>query len=136
MAPNSPACSFIQASMAGSLSTAPLNRSSSVLIVAPLSAFEIGRLRNTLTFLQSRPGAADITLPSSGGGKRGCTHAENLKPSEVLVKGSDMAEGAASLSLIISAGDVIQHCVIESCRQPGKPAHRSEPWQRLLALMK
>src|SRR6266851_5200025 len=37
MAPNSPECSFIHASMAGSRSTAPLNRSSSVLIVAPLS---------------------------------------------------------------------------------------------------
>src|ERR1700683_1395083 len=37
MAPNSPACSFIHASMAGSRSTAPLNRSNSVLIVAPLS---------------------------------------------------------------------------------------------------
>src|SRR5215471_8421315 len=36
MAPNSPACSFIHASMAGSRSTAPLNRSNSVLIVALL----------------------------------------------------------------------------------------------------
>src|ERR1700716_444017 len=35
MAPNSPACSFIHASMVGSRSTAPLNRSNSVLIVAP-----------------------------------------------------------------------------------------------------
>src|SRR5260370_6336290 len=35
MAPNSPACSFIHASMAGSRSTTPLNRSNSVLIVAP-----------------------------------------------------------------------------------------------------
>src|SRR6185295_13410558 len=33
MAPNSPACSFIHASIAGSRSTAPLNRSNSVLIV-------------------------------------------------------------------------------------------------------
>src|SRR5882762_10329077 len=41
MAPNPPACSFIHASMAGSRSTAPLNRSKSVLIVAPLSGFEI-----------------------------------------------------------------------------------------------
>src|SRR5258708_11506977 len=41
MAPNSPACSFIHASMAGSRSTAPLNRSNSVLIIAPLSSFEI-----------------------------------------------------------------------------------------------
>src|SRR5439155_7302705 len=41
MAPNSPACSFIHASMAGSRSTAPLNRSNSVLIVAPFSAFGI-----------------------------------------------------------------------------------------------
>ena len=36
MAPNSPACSFIHASMAGSRSIAPLNRSNSVLIVARL----------------------------------------------------------------------------------------------------
>src|SRR5271157_545377 len=41
MAPNSPACSFIHTSMAGSRSTTPLNRSISVLIVAPLSAFGI-----------------------------------------------------------------------------------------------
>src|ERR1700737_631916 len=34
--PNSPACSFIHASMAGSRWTAPLNRSNAVLIVAPL----------------------------------------------------------------------------------------------------
>src|SRR5687767_9984916 len=41
MAPNSPARSFIHASMAGSRSTAPLNRSNSILIVALLSAVEI-----------------------------------------------------------------------------------------------
>src|SRR6266851_1617674 len=40
MAPNSPACSFIHASMAGSRSTAPSNRSNSVLIISLLSAFE------------------------------------------------------------------------------------------------
>src|SRR5438876_4378655 len=38
MAPNSPACSFIHASMAGSRSTAPSNRSNSVLIISLLSA--------------------------------------------------------------------------------------------------
>src|SRR6266446_6285014 len=38
MAPNSPACSLIQASMAGARSTAPLNRSNSVLIVATLES--------------------------------------------------------------------------------------------------
>src|SRR5437016_5164562 len=38
MAPNSPACAFIHASMAGSRSTAPLNRSNSVLIVATLES--------------------------------------------------------------------------------------------------
>src|SRR6267154_1293939 len=42
MAPNSPACSFIHASMAGSRSTAPSNRSNSVLIISLLSAFESG----------------------------------------------------------------------------------------------
>src|ERR1700690_4403149 len=41
MAPNSPACSFIHASMAGFRSTAPLNRSNSVLIVALFSAPEM-----------------------------------------------------------------------------------------------
>src|ERR1700757_848585 len=41
MTPNSPECSFIHALMAGSLSTAPLKRSNSVLIVAPLFSFEI-----------------------------------------------------------------------------------------------
>src|SRR5579872_3089676 len=41
MAPNSPACPFIHASIAGSRWTAPLNRSKSVLIAAPPSAFEI-----------------------------------------------------------------------------------------------
>src|SRR5271170_7062247 len=41
MAPNPSARSFIHALMAGSRSTAPLNRSNSVLIVAPLSSFEI-----------------------------------------------------------------------------------------------
>src|SRR6266576_3823992 len=40
MAPNSRACSFIHASIAGSRSTAPLNGSNSTLI-APLAAFEI-----------------------------------------------------------------------------------------------
>src|SRR6266481_5245367 len=38
MAPNSPTCSLIQASMAGARSTAPLNRSNSVLIVATLES--------------------------------------------------------------------------------------------------
>src|SRR6266436_290731 len=46
MDPNSPACFFIHVSMAGSRSTAPLNRSNSDLIVAPL--FRDLRLRNTL----------------------------------------------------------------------------------------
>src|SRR5258708_37156184 len=41
IAPNSPACSFIHASMAASRSTAPLNRSNAVLIVAPLFSFGI-----------------------------------------------------------------------------------------------
>src|SRR5579862_1653283 len=40
MAPNSPACSLIQASMAGARSTAPLNRSKSVFIIATLELAE------------------------------------------------------------------------------------------------
>src|SRR5712664_813877 len=53
MAPNSPACSLIQASMAGARSTAPLNRSNSVLIVATLESagvFSHGVLRGTCWF--------------------------------------------------------------------------------------
>src|SRR5712692_4625564 len=50
MAPKPPACSFIQAAMAGSCSTAPLNRSNSVLIVAPLSAFSPSAARAALVF--------------------------------------------------------------------------------------
>src|SRR5712691_828426 len=46
MAPNSPACYFIHASMAGSRSTAPLNRSNSDLIVAPLFFSRDLRLRS------------------------------------------------------------------------------------------
>src|SRR3984885_7365660 len=38
MAPNSPVCSLIQASMAGARSPAPLNRSNSVLIVTTLES--------------------------------------------------------------------------------------------------
>jgi len=52
MAPNSPACSFIHASIAGSRSTAPLNRSNSVLIVARLSAFGINGYVAPLLSLQ------------------------------------------------------------------------------------
>ena len=47
MVPNSPECAFIHPSMAGSRSTAPLNRSNSVLIVAPLFSQDLG-LRNVL----------------------------------------------------------------------------------------
>ncbi len=53
MAPNSPVCSLIQASMAGARSTAPLNRSNSVLIVATLESagvFSHGVLRGTCWF--------------------------------------------------------------------------------------
>src|ERR1700733_11256034 len=39
--PNRPACSFIHASTAGSRTTAPLNRSNSVLIVGPLSLSDL-----------------------------------------------------------------------------------------------
>src|ERR1700740_804449 len=41
MAPNSPLCSFIHASIAGSRSTVPLKRSKSVLIVAPFSPSDL-----------------------------------------------------------------------------------------------
>src|SRR5882762_11764995 len=60
MAPNSPACSFIHASMAGSRSTAPLNRSKSVFIVARLSAFG-----NLLTPVEWRSCSITERLPDS-----------------------------------------------------------------------
>ena len=41
MVPNPPTCCLIHASMAGSRTTAPLNRSNSVLIVTPLSVLDI-----------------------------------------------------------------------------------------------
>src|SRR6266705_4240292 len=50
MAPNSPARSFIHASMAGARSTAPLNRSKSALMIAPLSSFSPSAARATLVF--------------------------------------------------------------------------------------
>src|SRR6267378_947322 len=63
MAPDSPACSFIHTSMAGSRSTAPLNRNKSVLIVTPLSNFEIcGSITEGLSVTRKRlPGM----LPNS-----------------------------------------------------------------------
>src|SRR5882724_11116282 len=51
MAPNSPVCSLIQASMAGARSTAPLNRSNSVLIVATLESAEVPAGSRCHTFL-------------------------------------------------------------------------------------
>src|SRR5579864_6618067 len=62
MAPNPPACSFIQASMAGSRSTAPLNRNNSVLIVAPLSAFEICGYAARLPSLQQNHSPGTVGL--------------------------------------------------------------------------
>src|ERR1700733_5383856 len=55
MDPNPPACSFIHASMAGSRSTAPLNRSNSVLIIARLSAFGMCGYVPPLPSLQQIP---------------------------------------------------------------------------------
>src|SRR5882757_9069397 len=50
MVPNPPACPFIHASMAGSRSTAPLNRSNFVLIVATLFCFRELWFLSTLAF--------------------------------------------------------------------------------------
>src|SRR5712692_5366547 len=50
MAPNPPGCSFIHASMAGSRSTAPLNRSNCVLHRRSTFCFRDLWLRSTLTF--------------------------------------------------------------------------------------
>jgi hypothetical protein len=49
MAPNSPACSFIQPSIAGSRSTAPFNRNNSVLVV--------------MMFLERPPGSKEPHSP-------------------------------------------------------------------------
>src|SRR5215472_11358722 len=48
MAPNSPACSFIHASMAGSRSTTPLNRSKAVLQAGKSFLSRIHEARNVL----------------------------------------------------------------------------------------
>src|SRR6267378_4585017 len=76
MAPNSPACSFIHASMAGSRSTAPLNRSKSVFIVARLSASNRARVFKPVatpgagtwegTFTEDRASLLDSILHVSG----------------------------------------------------------------------
>src|SRR5882762_2860945 len=76
MAPNSPSCSFIHASMAGSRSTAPLNRSKSVLIVARLSASNRARVFKPVatpgagtvegTFPEDRASLLDSILHVSG----------------------------------------------------------------------
>src|SRR5258707_12318282 len=76
MAPNSPSCSFIHAAMAGSHSTAPLNRSKSVLIVARLSASNRARVFKPVatpgagtweaTFPEDRASLLDSILHVSG----------------------------------------------------------------------
>jgi hypothetical protein len=62
MVPNPPACSLIQASMAGSRSTAPLNRSSFVLIVATLFCFRDPWFLGTLAFRQQNPSPETVVL--------------------------------------------------------------------------
>src|SRR5260370_6590554 len=76
MAPTSPACSFCHASMAGSRSTAPLNRSKSVFIVARLSASNRARVFKPVatpgagtwegTFPEDRASLLDSILHVSG----------------------------------------------------------------------
>src|ERR1700683_3847463 len=62
MAPNPPACSFIHASMAGSRSTAPLNRRNCALIVATVFALEIC---SYLAFLLPSSAPASVLGPWS-----------------------------------------------------------------------
>src|SRR5580704_4742339 len=95
MAPKSPACSFIHASMVGSRSTAPLNRSNSVLIVAP---HQDGRpqTRGVSTGLSS--GSETLLRLGPGPGKPFLQHIDlssvvrfvlaNMKPLAVVVCGS------------------------------------------------
>src|SRR5260370_38704323 len=52
--------------MAGSRSTAPLNRSNSVLIAAPRSAFEICGYVAPLFFLQQNPSSGTVLLALGG----------------------------------------------------------------------
>src|SRR5271157_1296364 len=97
MAPNPPACSFIHASMAGSRSTAPLNRNNSVLIVAPLSAFEIGgyvapllfsskipRLEQSFLSQEYRSIPDNGRLPPVGAGQRKNRSAKQKRVGEVV----------------------------------------------------
>src|ERR1700733_374192 len=76
MAPNSPGCSFIQASMARSRSTAPLNRSKSVLIVAPLLAFEIHANVAPLSGRKERNRSLEALFSSARGPVRCGVHDE------------------------------------------------------------
>ena len=87
MAPNSPACSFIQASMAGSRSTAPSNRSNSVLIISLLSAFEscgyvtegLPVIRPDWWLRELSPGLASISAAfAPRGSPRGFLQADTL----------------------------------------------------------
>src|SRR5436309_7758438 len=87
MAPNSPACSFIHASMAGSRSTAPSNRSNSVLIISLLSAFEscgyvtegLPVIRPDWWLRELSPGLASISAAfAPRGSPRGFLQADTL----------------------------------------------------------
>src|SRR6266436_4008053 len=87
MAPNSPPRSFIHASMAGSRSTAPSNRSNSVLIISLLSAFEscgyvtegLPVIRPDWWLRELSPGLASISAAfAPRGSPRGFLQADTL----------------------------------------------------------
>src|SRR5216684_1348205 len=65
MAPNSPACCFIHASIAGSRRAAPLNRSSSVFIVARCSFFRGPFFEVTFFGLMVHDGASTVRSDTS-----------------------------------------------------------------------
>src|ERR1700722_19827989 len=109
MAPNSPACSFIHASMAGSRSTAPLNRSNSVLIVDSTSAFEICGHVAPLPYLTLPHLPAN---PSSG--------------TVVLVEGVSLPDDASALSEAPSNHPYNCQCRIVGLVSLGELIHRTE----------
>ncbi len=119
MAPNSPACSFIHASMAGSRSTAPLNRSNSVLsrhgIFRATCSFQGARLSRSsrispfsasvphlyffYTFAQSRrlPPSCyfpprSINMDTRQGSQSTASRAREIKPAD----GRDLSAGKRS----------------------------------------
>src|SRR5271169_3181500 len=84
---------FIHASMAGSRSTAPLNRSNSVLIVAPLSAFEICGYVAPSPSLQQNPSSGTAVLVEGVSLPPNAAVCYNPEPSRDQLVGNSSPEG-------------------------------------------